>query len=38
LAYLLISHDMDVIQAMSHRVITLKKGKKIKEEELAVEG
>ena len=38
LAYLLISHDMDVIHAMSHRVITLKKGKKIKEEELSLEG
>ena len=34
MAYLLISHDLDVVKAMSHRIITLKKGKQIKHEEL----
>jgi microcin C transport system ATP-binding protein len=30
MAYLLISHDLEVVHAMSHRIITLKKGKQIK--------
>ncbi|MEY3847523.1 MAG: hypothetical protein RLZZ472_433 [Pseudomonadota bacterium] len=34
MAYLLISHDLEVVEAMSHRVITLKKGKQIKHQEL----
>jgi len=34
MAYLLISHDLSVIRAMSHRVISLEKGIKIKEEAL----
>ena len=34
MAYLLISHDLSVVKAMSHRVISLKKGIKIKEEAL----
>ena len=34
MAYLLISHDLSVVRAMSHRVITLKKGLKIKHEDL----
>lgn len=34
MAYLLISHDLDVIHAMSHRVITLKKGKQINHQAL----
>ncbi len=34
MAYLLISHDLSVVNAMSHRVISLKKGIKIKEEAL----
>jgi microcin C transport system ATP-binding protein len=34
MAYLLISHDLDVIHAMSHRIITMKKGKQIKHQEL----
>jgi len=34
MAYLLISHDLEVIHAMSHRIITLKKGKQIKHQEL----
>jgi microcin C transport system ATP-binding protein len=34
MAYLLISHDLSVVRAMSHRVISLKKGIKIKEEAL----
>jgi microcin C transport system ATP-binding protein len=34
MAYLLISHDQEVVEAMSHRVITLKKGKQIKHQEL----
>lgn len=34
MAYLLISHDLDVVRAMSHRIITMKKGKQIKHEEL----
>ena len=34
MAYLLISHDLSVVKAMSHRVITLKKGLKIKHEDL----
>jgi microcin C transport system ATP-binding protein len=29
MAYLLISHDLEVVHAMSHRIITLKKGKQI---------
>ncbi|MFM1806705.1 MAG: hypothetical protein RL212_964 [Pseudomonadota bacterium] len=34
MAYLLITHDLSVVRAMSHRVITLKKGRKIKHEDL----
>ena len=34
MAYLLISHDLSVVRAMSHRIITMKKGLKIKEEAL----
>jgi microcin C transport system ATP-binding protein len=34
MAYLLISHDLSVVRAMSHRIISLKKGIKIKEEAL----
>jgi microcin C transport system ATP-binding protein len=34
MAYLLISHDLEVVEAMSHRIITLKKGKQIKHQEL----
>jgi microcin C transport system ATP-binding protein len=34
MAYLLISHDLEVVNAMSHRIITLKKGKQIKHIEL----
>ena len=34
MAYLLISHDLEVVEAMSHRVITLEKGKQIKHQEL----
>jgi microcin C transport system ATP-binding protein len=34
MAYLLISHDLSVVKAMSHRVISLEKGIKIKEETL----
>ena len=34
MAYLLISHDLEVVNAMSHRIITMKKGKQIKHQEL----
>ena len=34
MAYLLISHDLEVIHAMAHRIITLKKGKQIKHQEI----
>ena len=34
MAYLLISHDLEVVEAMSHRVITMKKGIQIKHQDL----
>lgn len=34
MAYLLISHDLEVVNAMSHRIITLKKGRQIKHVEV----
>jgi microcin C transport system ATP-binding protein len=37
MAYLLISHDLEVIHAMSHRIITMKKGKQIKHQDLSLQ-